>query len=153
MTDNTATSPAVHPVGVELRSLNNRIRRYMESHSTKREIDVITGTNGWIIAYIAENEGKEVFQRDLERDFGITRSTASKVVDLMVKKGLVERRTVERDARLRRLVLTEAAAAIAGKMRADAVMLEKQLCRGIDGAELKCFTETIEKMKRNLSAE
>ena len=77
-------------LGIELRKLSNLTCRYFDQQTNKRAVDAVTGTNGWIIGYIArrEKEGREVYQRDLETRFGITRSTASKVVALMVQKGL-----------------------------------------------------------------
>ena len=48
-----------------------------------------------------------VFQRDIEREFSITRSTVTNILQLMEKKGYIERRSVPRDARLKQLILTE----------------------------------------------
>ena len=98
-------------IGCEIRVLSNLIHRCVENAPNKKKVDRITGANAWIIDYISEqNEKKrDVYQRDLENQFGITRSTASKVVNLMVQKGLIERQNVLEDARLKRLVLTERA--------------------------------------------
>ena len=65
-------------IGIELRYLNNLIRRYVDNKLHKKYIDSVTGTNGWIIGYIADHG--DVYQKDLETEFGITRSTASKAV-------------------------------------------------------------------------
>ena len=91
-------------IGIELRSLNNLIMRYMENHSSKPRVDAITGTNGWIIGFLAKNQDRDIFQRDLEQVFGITRSTASKVINLMEKKDLIRRESVPQYARLKKLV-------------------------------------------------
>lgn len=48
-----------------------------------------------------------VFQRDIEREFSITRSTVTNILQLMERKGYIERRSVPQDARLKQLVLTE----------------------------------------------
>ena len=86
-------------IGIELRGLNNMIKRYIDKHLNKKVVDQITGTNGWIITYLSHNLDRDVFQKDLEEEFGVTRSTASKVINLMVQKGLVERHSVPYDAR------------------------------------------------------
>ena len=46
-------------------------------------------------------------QRDIEREFSITRSTVTNILQLMERKGYIERRCVPQDARLKQLVLTE----------------------------------------------
>ena len=43
----------------------------------------VSGTNGRIIRFLSDHENEDVYQRDLEREFGITRSTASRVLTLM----------------------------------------------------------------------
>ncbi len=48
-----------------------------------------------------------MFQRDIEREFSITRSTVTNILQLMERKGYIERRSVPQDARLKQLVLTE----------------------------------------------
>lgn len=139
-------------LGLELRTLSNLTRRYFEQYSHKKCIEEITGTNSWIIAYIGgeADAGKDVYQRDLEAHFGITRSTASKVVNLMVQKGLIEYQSVPQDARLKKLVLTERALEIKRLMDEDHARFEETLRRGFDENELEMLFSCLERMKRNL---
>ena len=136
-----------------LRALNNMIMRFIECKGAKKEIDSATGTNGWIIGFISEknNRGEDVFQRDLEQTFSITRSTASKVVNLMVKKELIERQRVPQDARLKKLVLTPKAQALSKKMCRDGVMLENNLLDGFSDEEKQQMLSFIERMKKNIA--
>ena len=100
----------IRDIGIRLRMLNNAVRRYIDRTSeSKTEIDNLTCSNGWIIGHLCESEqlGREVYQRDLEDEFGITRSTASKVLILLEKKGLIARESVSHDARLKKITLTE----------------------------------------------
>lgn len=73
-------------IGMELRSLQNLIRRYFEYSAHKEQVEKVTGTNGWIIGFLSENSEKDIYQKDLEEKFTITRSTASKVLNLMEQK-------------------------------------------------------------------
>ena len=139
-------------LGLELRSLSNLMRRYFEQYSHKKCIEAITGTNSWIIGYVGDktSEGIDVYQRDLETRFGITRSTASKVVNLMVQKDLLERRSVPHDARLKKLVLTEKSLEIKKLMDEDHNRFESALCKGFSPDELLQLFGYIERMKKNL---
>lgn len=136
---------------MELRHLSNLCMRYMENHAHKKDIDSITGTNTWIISFLHKRRNEDVFQRDLEKKFGITRSTASKVINLMVAKGLIVREPVPYDARLKKLILTPYACELAAVMQTDANSLEELLTSGISGAELSTFFDCIDKMKTNLN--
>ena len=135
-------------IGIELRYLNNLIRRYVDNKLHKKYIDSVTGTNGWIIGYIADHG--DVYQKDLETEFGITRSTASKVVSLMVQKGLIEHRSVPQDARLKKLVLTDKALELSKLMNQDHEAVEKTLKKDFTEEELVNLHSYIERMKQNI---
>jgi len=140
-------------LGLELRTLSNLTRRYFEQYSHKKCIEAITGTNSWIIAYIGRktDEGENVYQRDLETHFGVTRSTASKVVNLMVEKGLILRESVPHDARLKKLTLTARALEIKRLMDEDHARFERVLRTGFDEDELQMIFDCLDRMKNNLN--
>lgn len=138
-------------IGRELRSLNNLIRRYFEFATHKKEIETITGNNGWIIGYLSENKDRDIYQKDLEEHFTITRSTASRVLSRMEQKGLIERHTVPQDARLKKIVLTQKAWQIKGLMREDIAKLEQTLLKGFTGEEKQALAVYIRRMKQNVT--
>lgn len=135
----------------ELRGLDNLILRYLDRNCGCAKLSKVSCTNLWIIGYIAENIHKDIYQKDIENQFSITRSTASRVIDLMEQKGLVIREKVSHDARLRKLVLTEKALEIATEMDNGDRLLNERLCAGVDKQELEVFFRCIEKMKSNIS--
>lgn len=140
-------------ISTQLRGLSHRIHRFLENSPNKKAIDSITGTHGWIIAFLSCNKDKDIFQKDVEREFDVTRSTASKVIDLMEQKGLVRREKVPCDARLKKLVLTEEAESIAKLFEADRVSLEETLTKGFTDAEKENLCDFIIRMKTNLEKE
>lgn len=137
-------------VAMELRCISNLTMRYFDRHSHKHYIDTITGTNGWVIIYLSEHEDEDIFQRDLEKRFDITRSTASKVINLMVSKGLLEFEKVTYDARLKKLVLTDKARELVNLMKEDGRRLENLITSGISAEDLELFLRCAEKIKNNL---
>jgi DNA-binding MarR family transcriptional regulator len=138
-------------VSCELRKLNNLIHRYFLNYSHKKQIESATGTNGWIIGYIAENPDRDIYQRDIERHFSITRSTASRVVGLMVKKGLIVRQSVPGDLRLKKLTLTDKSRCLSDIMRDDAIHMEKELTKGFTKEETDALLGYLERMKENMT--
>ncbi len=136
-------------IGIRLRSLNNAIRRYLDRYTHSMHKDTITCSNAWIIGHLAHAKG-DVYQRDLEEQFGITRSTASKVLILLEKKGMIRREGVSHDARLKKLVLTEQALKIAAEMERNGKVMEAQLTKGFTDDELKLLISFISRMEANL---
>ena len=87
------------------------------SHKLKKRMNAnmqslgLTGGQSRIMHYILVkcDEGP-VFQRDVEKAFGMSRSTATGILQLMEKNGLIVRESVASDARLKSLIPTERAA-------------------------------------------
>lgn len=144
--------PQEKRIGMEIRSLGNLTMRLMDKKSHKEKIDAATGTNGWILCFLSEceAEGIDVFQKDIEKKFCVTRSTVSKVLTLMEQKGLITRLNVHGDARLKKIVMTEKAREYYALMREDGVMLEQILCRGLTEKEIETFFALSKKIKNNL---
>jgi DNA-binding MarR family transcriptional regulator len=142
----------VHPksIGKELRSLNNVIKRYVENLTNFQHAKNVTGTNSWIIAYLAENQDKEIYQKDLEKQFSVTRSTASKVISRMEEKGLILREEVPSDARLKRLVLTPTALEMHYAIIEDLKKLESNLADGFTQEELDTLLSYMNRLKDNV---
>lgn len=137
-------------IGFEIKTLSNLIKRQFDQSSNKKEIDNLTGTNGWVIGYLANNQHRDVFQKDLELEFSIRRSTASKILQLMEKKGFIKRESVEYDARLKKLVLTEKALEVHAIAQQGINQLEEKISKGLTNEEIETFFKIAEKIKKNL---
>lgn len=138
-------------IGLELHSLNHLIRRYIDFSSHKKEIMAVTGNNGWIIGFLAENAHRDIYQKDLEDHFTIARSTASRVLGRMEDIGMIERWPVSHDARLKKIVLTEKAAKLGTLMREDHDKIERILMRGFGEDEAETLYSYILRMKDNIT--
>lgn len=137
-------------IGFAVRRLSNLIKRDVENSRTKLGLDPVKGVNGWAIAYFYENREKDIFQKDFEEKFSIRGSTASKILKTMEQKGYIERISVESDARLKKIVLTEKAVDIHKKITKEIENRERRLRKGISDSELKIFYEVMQKLSANM---
>ena len=140
-------------IGFEIKALNNMIKRFFEFSTHKSEVETVTGNNCWIIGYLSRNarEGKDVYQKDIEDHFNITRSTVSNVLSLMEQKELVLRLPDQQDARLKKIVLTEKAKGISEMLKEDSDAMERTLTKGFKPEELETLYSFIQRMKVNIS--
>ena len=138
------------PIGRELHALNHLISRRASNSEYLQYAKSVTGTNGWIIGYIAENSNKDIYQKDLEAKFSITRSTTSKVIKLMEQKGFIQRCSVPHDARLKKLVLTPKAIALHESIKKGLDQMESDLVKGFSKEEIELFLRFVERMKKNI---
>lgn len=134
-----------------LRMLNAGIRRHIDASQIKQELDLITGSNGWVLGFLAGHEGEEIYQRDLEKELCICRSGISKIVAALEKNGLLERERVASDDRLKKLILTEKGKQYTEQIRADNRKLEAQLTAGFSDEELSAFHLALQKMQQNIT--
>lgn len=137
------------PPSVAIRTLHNVINRYLYVTRPEQVKDV-SGGNIDIIVFLAHHKDEEIFPQDIERRFGVTRSTASRVLALMERKGLITRESVPRDARLKRIVLTDKSHAIAEALRDNAKQMEDKLLDRLSDAEIRQFMYTLDVMQTNL---
>ena len=96
-TDPPWESPQVIPA--QIRRVDNLIFRKINQFARENGVEQATPMHGWIIEYLYRHRDAAVFQRDIEREFSITRSTVTNILQLMERKGYI--------ARLKQLVLTE----------------------------------------------
>lgn len=138
------------PLGLEICCVANLLRREMDKSMRVLKFDDASLRNGWIIDYIAHHDEQDVFQKDIERDFALTRSNISKVVDLMVQKGLIVRSPVEYDARLKKLTLTPKAMAIHQQAEEHRKCFEKRLAAEFSEDEMNRFRGYLHRMEEVL---
>ena len=136
-------------LGFEIRTLNNCVKRFFQA-TKPPELQQSTGVHGWAIKYFYENRNKDIFQRDFEERFSIRRSTATNMLKLMEKNGIITRESVDYDARLKKIVLTEKAVAIHKKAVKNIEIIESTLKNGITDEELASFYKVADKIKLNL---
>ncbi len=138
-------------IGFELKVLSNMIKRKISAIKATAGAEQLTGMHGWIIGYLYDRRDvKDVFQRDIEADFTIRRSTATGILQLMEKNGLLYREPVSYDARLKKLVLTpKAISAHEATMKAIHQM-ENNIKSGLTEEEIEQFFIIIDKIKKNV---
>nr|WP_306286949.1 MarR family transcriptional regulator [Neglectibacter timonensis] len=106
--------------------------------------------HGWVIGYLYENRNRDVFQRDLQEQFSIRRSTVTGILQLMEKNGLITRQSVDEDARLKKIVLTPKAIEQHEQIHRSIRKVEEQLSEGLTPEEKQTFLELCDKIRRNI---
>ena len=141
-----------HPrhIGFELRQVANIIRREIDNAVSKRNIEKLTGMQGRVIGYLCHNGEKEIFQRDIEAEFSIRRSTATTMLQTMEKHGLIKRAPVEYDARLKRILPTDIAVTRHKIFEEEINRVENQVLNGITKKEAETLLSILNKIKNNL---
>ena len=137
-------------IGYEVRTLDNTIGRLVRAYQARVDEKAgITRMQGWIIGYLYQHSGQDIFQRDLETEFQMARSTASGILQVMEKKQLITRESIPRDARLKRLVLTDKGMKFQMEIMENFDKVQKALSDSIPPEKLECFMEVIDMIMEN----
>lgn len=137
-------------VGREIHALSNLLGRRIEAEKKQKGMQNVTPMQTWIIGYLHEHKGQDIFQRDIERDFTITRSTVTGILKLMEKNGLIYRVSVPEDARLKKLILTKTGEAMHQAVRQHIDDTERMLVQGFTEEEVDNFMSMMDRVRVNL---
>lgn len=136
-------------IGFRVRTVSVALKRAFEASKARSRLDC-TGTHGWVIGYLYDNRGRDVFQRDIEKQFSVRRPTMTEILKLMEKNGLVERERDENDARLKKIKLTKKALDIHERHEKHIESFENALREGISDEEMETLFSVLDKLGENL---
>lgn len=134
----------------ELKAINHIVKRKMLSSANEIGVDNVTVMHGWIMAYIFDNQDRDIYQKDLENEFGISRSTVTNILNLMEKKGYIQRASVENDARLKKLILTDTGKRTVSILKSTIDENEARINGLLSDEEQKTFLTLINKLRSGL---
>ncbi len=103
------------------------------------------------IGFLAYEDSRPVYQRDLEVCFKLRRSTISSVLTTLEKKGLIQRVPVAHDARLKQLVLTSAGRALGNQVKDHFAALNAVMVMDLDEEEQATLSRILSKVDQSLA--
>ena len=134
--------------GKMINRISNRLRR--RSMAVQESVG-ISGSQGNILDYIlVESMKRKVYQKDIEREFGLRPPTASEVLKSLEKQELICRIPDEEDGRWKRIVFTKKAEKIHDALRREIEESEALLLQGISSEDQETFLRIAGKMLENL---
>ena len=142
--------PCREELGLLILRTATMIRRKADSNVYMSKVHKITGSNGWILGYLADHENEEIYQKDIEKYFGICRSAVTNIIQTLEKKGYICRASVANDARLKKVMLTEKGRENHEKLGEIFQKMDAQLEEGITEEEFHAFMHVIDKVYYNM---
>lgn len=143
------------PILAELREIANLMKRAIFAEQSKLEFRErpFSHLAMCILAYLCKyHEKRDIFQRDIEQKFCIRRSTATDLLANIERKGFITRESVESDARLKKIVVTEKTLEMQKKMEKFAKSFEQKVVAGVTNEEKQNTVVVLQKISANLAA-
>ena len=130
-------------------------RRNISAKMLETGLDQETIANGRIIGYLRHNTDKVIYQKDIEKATGLTKSAISNILTFMEKKGYIVRKSVEGDARLKKIELTPVGLEAENKIAAALKAVDDGMLMGLtdeDMSELIRLLTLIIQNEKNMEA-
>ncbi len=140
--------PAQDDVGRLINVVAHQLKRQMCFHE---EESGLTNMQKRVLHHVMFHTlESDIYQKDIEKEFQIRRSTASGILQLLEKNGFIRREAVAKDARLKRIVPTAKAEGVREEILSNIRDMEKILRKGISEKDMKICRHVLEQMSENL---
>lgn len=136
-------------IGHKIRIAHMAIDKYFNTSWKSSDIEPTRMQCG-TMHYLRKHEGQDVFQKDLEEAFSMTGATATNILKVMEKEGLITRVPMPQDARLKKIELTEKGRSLDEAARANVVRLEEGMKKGFTDEELTTFRDYLDRLAQNI---
>ena len=135
-------------IGRNIREVLNMFRRNIEYAANESGITVVQGR---LLHYInVTGKNKEVYQKDIETEFNIRRSSASEMLQKLENKGLIVRLADPKDKRVKKIILTNRGEKLENTVFSQVCNYEKELVKDIPEENIDIFLEVLDSIKNNL---
>lgn len=132
----------------QINNLTHQLNRCFNVYFTSRGI---TGVQASILYFImAKSKYRDIFQKDIEEEFMVRRSSATNILQILEKGEYIKRENVAYDARLKKIVLTGKTIELEKIIMTQIVKINERMLQDISMDQLQVFQNVLEKMSRNL---
>ena len=138
-------------LGLDISKIDHIISRKMDAAVISSINDNLTVSQAYVIDFIFNQcNKKEIFQKDLEKEFDLKRSSISLMLNNMEKSDLIKRVPVTEDARLKKIILAEKSIKLNEKISEAIDSIENKLSEDITLEEIEIFQRVLSKIRNNL---
>lgn len=131
-----------------IKRLSNGISREM---CAAFDSGMFSGAQGRTLHFLLAHTKSDIFQKDIEEEFGLRPPTATALLKELEQRGLIRKEPVPYDARKKKIVVTEEALQYKDCVLKGLKELNQKLTAGISDEEMQVFFYVTDKMLDNLA--
>nr|WP_288899148.1 MarR family transcriptional regulator [uncultured Blautia sp.] len=134
-----------------VRMLNHQLKRNQKPEEALED-DELTPMQRHILNYILlETLHRDIYQKNIEEEFQVRKSTVSGILKLIEKNGFIYRESVKEDARLKRILPTKKAEALRPSILEHIHETEIRMTEGVSEQDLFLCKKVLYQMCQNLA--
>lgn len=112
---------------------------------------MFSGAQGRTLHFLLAHTKIDIFQKDIEEEFGLRPPTTTALLKELEQRGLIRKEPVPYDARKKKIVVTEEALQYKDCVLKGLEELDQKLTAGISDEEMQVFFSVTDKMLKNLA--
>ncbi|MDE7211032.1 MAG: MarR family transcriptional regulator [Lachnospiraceae bacterium] len=137
------------PLCFEFKKMHHIVIRAIHDRLASCGFDEVTVLHGHILGYLYYNSDRDIYPRDIVKEYEIGKSSVTNVLQLMEEKGYLTRTTDERDGRLKKIRLTKKGEEVHRQTIEVIDRLHRDMESGITEQEREIFFRIVDKMREN----
>ncbi|MBF0707467.1 MarR family winged helix-turn-helix transcriptional regulator [Guptibacillus hwajinpoensis] len=135
----------IDDIGYQVQQISHLVKQLQNERLLKEDLS-ISHMNVMFVLY----EEDRVNQSHIQKNLGIKASSLSKLIDILIQKGLVTRESLDGDARSKIICLTELGKEKQQQLYHVRDELENQLTEDLNETETKQLARMLSQVKNNL---
>ncbi len=133
-------------LSLSARSIDCLVDKKLSDENAYSDVPKAVLSSAWLIDFVYIHKSDDIYQKDIERCFSITRSAASKILIQLEKLNVIERHRVSHDARLKKLEFTEQGMKYAVRIHSEAVKVENEVFGCLSAEEAHTLAQLMRKI-------
>lgn len=138
---------------LEFKKMHHIIIRTIHERLSMAGFDEVTVMHGHILGFLSLNSDRDIYPKDIAKEFEIGKSSVANILKLMEEKGYLTMTPDERDGRLKKIRLTEKGGLVHRQTIELIDRLHEDMETGITEEERQTFFHIEEKMRENAEKE
>ncbi|KOY77760.1 MarR family winged helix-turn-helix transcriptional regulator [Apilactobacillus kunkeei] len=134
-------------IGRQLKIASTQLTKQFDKFAIQYDL---TSMQMSVIDFLTLFKDQEMFQKDIEHEFNIRRSTASTLLKRMEDKGLVRRVESNKDARQKQVILTDLAVQYEDDIQKFMVETQQQIHSFLSDEEYAALESSLDKIIKHM---
>ncbi len=136
----------------QIRKINCLVRKEINNSEFILSNPVMTNSKGYILGFIntMHKNGKKVYQKDIEQEFHINKSSATEILQIMENDGYISRIEDSNDKRKKEIVLLDSGKTLMGGLDETINLINEKALENFSEEEKQKLDEFLKKIIENL---
>ncbi|KPN79393.1 Transcriptional regulator [Apilactobacillus kunkeei] len=134
-------------IGRQLKIASTQLTKKFDKFAIQYDL---TSMQMSVIDFLTLFKDQEIFQKDIEHEFNIRRSTASTLLKRMEEKGLLHRVESNKDARQKQVILTDLAVQYEDDIQKFMVETQQQIHSFLSDEEYAALESSLDKIIKHM---